>query len=490
MSYDMLLGREFFFESKIKLMYHNGNYNFEYNDDSEENIEKILPIYAVESKDKYDIVKENLDDALPTNIKDNLISVLRDIDEMSVELVENDCYVRVHLKDLSLFRYAPRRMSIYEKQEVQAIVDDLLKRNIIKSSISPYCSRVVLVSKRDGKKRMCIDLRPLNQRIFPQKFPFPIIEDQLDQLYGKRIFTKLDLRDGFHQISIHPDDTKYFAFATPYDQYEYTKLPFGYSEAPAEFQKRLAYILNSVVRDRKILLYMDDILIPTVTIDENIKILEEVLILLKRYSLELNLAKCLFLKTEIEHLGYLVSAKGITMSQRHVQAILDFPQPKTFRQLQGFLELTRYFRKFIKDYTLKARPLQLLTKKNAGFDFTKECVDAFEQLKKELTSSPVLHIYNPLAETELHTDASSLGFGAILLQRQQNGKIAPIAYFSRATTDAEKKYHSYELKTLAIVKAIERFHIYLQGIMFRMITDCNSLALAMKKVNIIPRIAC
>ena len=128
-------------------------------------------------------------------------------------------------------------MSVHEKEALRKITDDLLKRGIIKPSISPYCARVVLVSRQDGRKRMVLDLRPLNQRINPQKYPFPIIEDQLDQLYGKEIFTKLDLRDGFHQIEIHPDDTKYFAFATPYGQYEYVKMPFGYSEAPAEFQK-------------------------------------------------------------------------------------------------------------------------------------------------------------------------------------------------------------------------------------------------------------
>jgi len=165
---------------------------------------------------------------------------------------------------------------------------------------------------------MCIDLRPLNQRIFPQKYLFSIIEDQLDQLYGKRIFTKLDLRDGFHQIDIHPNDTKYFAFATPYGQYEYVKMPFGYSKAPAEFQKRILQIFMPMINSGKILIYMDDILIASPTVEENIQTLKEVLIILKKYRLELNLAKCLFVKREIEYLGYLVSNKEITMSSRHI----------------------------------------------------------------------------------------------------------------------------------------------------------------------------
>ncbi|NEV49188.1 hypothetical protein EUZ93_01530 [Wolbachia pipientis] len=234
---------------------------------------------------------------------------------------------------------------------------------------------------------------------------------------------------------------------------------------------------------------MDDILIATSTINENLEILKETLTVLKRYQLELNWTKCLFLKIEVEYLGYLVSEKGITMNRRHIQAISEFPQPRNLRELRGFLGLTSYFRKFIKDYALKALPLQALTRKGVKFEFNNEHIESFKLLKKELISPPVLNVYNPTAETELHTDASSHGFGAILLQRRESGQMAPIAYFSKTTSNAEKSYHSFELETLAIVKAIERFHVYLQGMAFRVITDCNALTLAMKKININPRIA-
>lgn len=129
-------------------------------------------------------------------------------------------------------------MSVTEKQELNKIINDLL-RNIIKPSISPYYSKIILVPKRNGEKHICIDLRPLNQRVHAQNYPFPIIEDQFDKLYNKKVFTRLDLKDGFHQIPIYPDSTKYFSFAMPGRQYEYTKLPFGYSEAPAKFRKRI-----------------------------------------------------------------------------------------------------------------------------------------------------------------------------------------------------------------------------------------------------------
>lgn len=490
MRYDMIIGREFLNNSNLKLIYYDGHFSFESANKFEKNaLADILTINAVEIKDKYDVIWENTDVDLELQERQELLNVFKEVDEMQVEKINDGYSVAVYLKDHSLFRYAPRRMSMAEKIKLQEIIDDLLQRNIIRPSISPYCSRVVLVTRRSGKARMCIDLRPLNQRIHPQKYPFPIIEDHLDKLHGKKIFTKLDLKDGFHQISIHPDHTKYFSFATPSGQYEFIRMPFGYSEAPAEFQKWILQIFDSFTRAGKILIYIDDILIPTVTIRENLMILKEILICLKKYGLELNLAKCIFLQREIEYLGYMVSENGISMCKRHIQAILDFPQPKNVREIRSFLGLTNYFRKFVKDYALKTRSLQTLVKKDKDFLFDESCKEAFIQLKKELTSPPVLCIYNPTADTELHTDASSRGFGAILFQKQANGYLAPIGYFSKATTDVERNYHSYELETLAIVRAIERFHVYLQGIKFRIVTDCNSLVLAMKKININPRIA-
>lgn len=293
-TFDMLLGREFFIGTKLKLIYQNDKFEFEHPSENKLWVDPIFCINTIEEKDRY---------------------------------------IRVHLKDHTLFRYAPRRFSIMEKKELHEITDDLLKRKIIKPSISPYCSRVVLVDKRNGQKRICIDLRPLNQRVSPQKYPFPIIEDQLDQLYGKEIYTKLDLKDGFHQIDIHLEDTKYFAFAVPHGQYEYIKMPFGYSEASAEFQKRILYIFEPMVRSGKLLLYMDNILIVTTTVTENLNIIEKVLLVLKKYRLELNLVKCLFLKKEIEYLGYIISANGITLNKCHIQTILDYSYPKDAKQL-------------------------------------------------------------------------------------------------------------------------------------------------------------
>jgi len=325
--------------------------------------------------------------------------------------------------------------------------------------------------------------------VVKQKYPFPLIEDCLSRLSDKKIFTLLDLKDGFHQIDVHPEHTQYFSFATPDGQFEFKKLPFGYSEAPAEFQKRLVYILQPLIRKDVVIVYIDDILIPSKTVDENLETLQEVLTLLKQYAFKLNYDKCLFLKTTIEYLGYIISPEGITLSSRHVEAVQNFPRPTKVVEVQRFLGLTNYFRKFIENYAFIAKPLQNLLKKSTQFAFDDQCHKAYETLKEKLTSYPVLRLYNPAAMTELHTDASAIALAGILLQKQDSGKWAPVAYYSQSTNQAEMKYHSFELEMLAVVKAIERFHIYLYGLKFTVITDCHALVYAINKAHLNPRIA-
>jgi len=285
---------------------------------------------------------------------------------------------------------------------------------------------------------MCVDLRLLNSRIHKQKYPFPVIEDCL-ALSNKSVFTLLNLKDSFHQIKIADDSTKYFAFATPDGQYEYKYLPFGYAETPAEFQKRLLHVLQPLVREDKVIVYMDDVLIPSGTVKENLSILKNILARLKKYRFNLNYDKCQFLKRKTEFLGYIISVEGITLSSRHTEAIKNYKQPANATEVQRFLGLIGYFRKFIKDFAIKAKPLYNLLRKNASFKFDVECVRAYDTLKKELTSEPVLSLYNPAAEIELPTDACASGIGTMFLQRQNHGTWTVVAYFSQSTNQAESR---------------------------------------------------
>lgn len=285
--------------------------------------------------------------------------------------------------------------------------------------------------KKNGSLRLCIDLRPLNDRVVKQKYPFPFIEDCIARLSDKTIFTLLDLKDGFHLIKIHFGHTQYFSFATPNGQFKYKKLPFEYYEAPAEFQKRLIQILQPLIREDKVINNFDDILIPSYTIEENLNTLEQVLLLLKSYQFTLNFDKCEFLKNNIVYLGYKISTEGISINERHVEAVKRFPVPTKVVKLQRFLGLTNYFRKFIQDYAHKAKPLHNLLRKSVNFKFNSDCIQAFNLLKSELSTLPTLKLYNPHLETELHTDASAIALGAILLQKHA-GAWASVAYYSQA----------------------------------------------------------
>lgn len=206
----------------------------------------------------------------------------------------------------------------------------------------------------------------------------------------------------------------------PTGQYEYTRLPFGFSEAPADFQKRIIHILNPLIREDKVIVYIDDILVATNSVQSNLTVLKEIMSILRNHGFDLNIEKCQFLRKSIEYLGYIVSVDDITLSTRHTEAILSYKKPKNKLEIQRFLGLANYFRKFVKDFALKARPLQNLLKKEVEFLFDKECEEAFQMLKNELTTYLVLRVYSLFAETELHTDACIHGLGAILLQKQKD----------------------------------------------------------------------
>lgn len=307
--------------------------------------------------------------------KKELISLFKEVGKTPVSVGQDDYTVKVNLKDESIFAYAPRKFAWSERMQIREITDDLLARGIIRPSSSPYCARVVPVRKKNGSLRLCVDLRPLNAKIIKQKYPFPLIEDCLTRLSNKTVFKLLDLKDGFHHIKLHPEHSKYFSFATPDGQFEYLRLPFGFCEAPAEFQKRIVQILQPLIRDDKVIVYIDDILIPSVSVEDNLKVLKQVLLLIKQYEFQLNYKKCSFLKTTIEYLGYVISPSGITLNTKHVEAVENFPQPKKLVEVQRFLRLTNYFRKFIKDYAVKAKPLNNLLRKSIIFNFDEKCIE-------------------------------------------------------------------------------------------------------------------
>ncbi|KAG6452699.1 hypothetical protein O3G_MSEX007747 [Manduca sexta] len=383
--------------------------------------------------------------------------------------------------------YRPYRLSMPEKSIVRDKIDDLLKNNIIRESSSAYASPIILVRKKGGDYRLCVDYRKLNSMTVKDKYPLPVIEEQVEKLSGKRFFSTLDLSQGFYQIPLHKDSIPKTGFVTPEGHYEFIRMPFGLANSPCVFQRLMDKILGAL-RFETVLPYIDDILIPSVTEEQGLETLKIVLEIIRDAKLTLNIEKCTFLESEIEYLGYEISEKGIRPGHKKIEAVTKYKEPCNIHELRMFLGLTSYFRKFVKNYAILSHDLYQLLKKNRPWEWGPQQQTTFDLLKRILTDRPLLALYNPKAKTEVHTDASSKGIAGILLQKS-NGVLRPVAYYSRKTTKEEALYHSFELETLAVVDSLKRFRIYLAGIQFKVITDCVAVRQTFEKKDLLPRVA-
>lgn len=333
--------------------------------------------------------------------------------ESDVEPIQNDYCMKIGLTNDTPVRCGPRRLSYYERTEVQKMINELMKDGKVKPSNSPYASAIVLVRKKNGEMRLCIDYRALNKITIKHNFPIPVIEDCIEYFNGKEYFSTLDLKDGYHHIKIHEDSIPLTSFVTPFGQYEFTKMPFGLKNAPAVFQRYILMKLQPLIERGWIVVYMDDISIATIDLKTHVDILTEVLKILREAGLYLNLKKCKFGFTELVYLGYKINEEGIHPSGAHIEAIRKYPMPKTYK-VERCNGLFSYFHRFVPNFSSIAKPLTDITRGEKKFVWTNECTKAFEILRDKLLTAPVLAIYDPKKDTEIHCDASSHGFGASL----------------------------------------------------------------------------
>lgn len=404
--------------------------------------------------------------------------------------IEPDDYsMKIRLVNDVPVHCAPRQFSYYERMEIRKTVDGLIQRGIVRPSDSPYASAMVLVKKKNGDLRLCVDFRAVNRLTIRDNYPIPLIEDCLEYFSGKKYSSTLDLRDGFHHIPMHRDSIKYTAFVTPFGQFEYTRMPFGLRNAPAVFQRYIHMKLKPLIDRGLIVVYLDDVSIATPDLESHTKILGEVLHCVRSAGLELNLSKCRFAFTEIDYLGYLINERGIQPSRTYVKSIREYPVPTNTKEVQRCNGLFSYFRRFVPRFSQVAKPLTDLLRKDMRFNWNEQCDEAFGYLRDKLVESPILAIYDPKREIELHCDASSHGFGAVLMQRQDDGVFHPVAYYSRKTSAVESKLISFEMETLAVVYALARFHTFVDRLPFTIVTDCEALAQTLKKRDMNPRIA-
>jgi len=365
-----------------------------------------------------------------------------------------------------------------------------MRDGIIQPPLSEFASPVVLAKKKDNFIRLCVDYRQLNKKIVKDRYPLPIIEDQLDLLQNAKFFSTLDLKNGFFHIKIDEQSRKYTAFIVPDGHYEFLRVPFGLCNSPAIFQRFINVVFKDLIQTKIVLTYMGDLIIPSLDYESGIANLKTVLRTASEAGLVINWRKCSFLKRQVEFLGHIIEDGRVYPSKRKIEAVQKFPEPSNVKQLQSFLGLSGYFRKFIPQYSTIARPLSDLLKANTKFIFDEREREAFIQLKEKLSNKPVLNLYTIGAETELHTDASIHGFGAIFLQKGETDNIFHPVYFSSSkTTTAEQKYSSYELEVLAIIKALKKFRVYLIGIPFTIVTDCSAFTATMNKKDLCVRVA-
>ncbi|UYV60240.1 hypothetical protein LAZ67_1000522 [Cordylochernes scorpioides] len=355
----------------------------------------------------------------------------------------------------------PYRVSPTERQAIQTEVDKMLDAGIIRHSESPWSSPVILVKKKDGNWRFCVDYRRLNKVTKKDVYPLPRIDDTLDSLKGAKFYSSMDLRSGYWQIEVDEADREKTAFITPDGLYEFLVMPFGLCNAPATFERMMDKILKGL-KWTMALCYLDDIVVYSKSFNEHLHRLEIILQCLDKAELRLNPKKCLFGTKRIRVFGHLVDSKGIYPDPEKIEAIAKFLTPKSITDVRSFIGLCSYYRRFIENFAEKAAPLHEVLKKYNKFMWNSDQQDAFDSLKKALMSEPVLAYFEEQLPTELHTDASGYGIGAVLVQIN-DGKERPVGYASRTLSKAEKNYSTTERECLAAIWAINKFRPYLFG---------------------------
>ena len=328
---------------------------------------------------------------------------------------------------------------------------------------------MLLVEKKDGTLRMVVDYHALNEVTIKNKYPLPMINDLFDQLQGAKVFFKIDLRSGYHQLKIREQDIPKTTFTTRYGLYEYTVMSFGLTNAPAYFMSMMNKVFMEFL-DKFVVVFIDDILIYSKNEEEHKEHLRLVLEKLREHQLYAKFSKCEFWLKEVGFLGHVISGEGIAVDPSKVEAVTEWKAPTSVGEIRSFLGLAGYYRRFIENFSKIAKPMIELLKKDTKFVWTDECEASFQELKKRLVTAPVLILPNIRKDFQVYCDASRQGLGGVLMQE---GRV--VSYASRQLRPHERNYATHDLELAAVVHALKTWRHFLIGNRCDVYTDHKSL---------------
>ena len=360
-------------------------------------------------------------------------------------------------------------MAPTELKELKVQMEEMVNKGFVRPSTSPWGAPVLFVKKKDGSMRLCIDYRELNKVTIRNQYPLPRIDDLFDQLQGAKVFSKIDLRSGYHQLRVHDEDVPKTAFRTRYGHFEFLVMPFGLTNAPAAFMDLMNRIFRPYL-DQFVIVFIDDILIYSGSGEEHAEHLRIILQTLREHRLHAKLSKCQFWLDSVAFLGHIVSVEGVSVDPQKVEAILNWKPPTSVTEIRSFLGLAGYYRKFVEGFSKIAAPLTRLTRKEESFLWSEACQKSFDELKRRLTSAPVLTLPSGQDGFAVYCDASRQGLGCVLMQ---NDKV--IAYASRQLKKHEQNYPTHDLELAAVVFSLRIWRHYLYGVPCRIFTDYKSL---------------
>ena len=377
---------------------------------------------------------------------------------------------RINTGDAAPIKCRPSRHSPAQQGVIEEAIDIMEAAGTIVKSKSSWGSHVVLVPKKDGGERFCIDFRPVNEVTQKDVYPLPRTVEVLDTLGTAKYFSKLDLKSGYWQIAVEPSDRHKTAFVTRRGLYEFVVMPFGLTSAPATFQRLMDSILGDLLW-KTVMVYLDDIIIFTEGWQEHLVILDEVFTRLRAAGLQASPAKCELGMEQLLYLGHLITREGVLPDPKNIQTILEAAAPNSVSEVRTFLGMCNYYDEYVRYYADLAQPLYKLLRKQVEFIWSQECQDAFDKLKIMLTTAPVLRRPDSSMPYILHTDWSPMAIGAVLGQIDSQGQEHPVAYGSRLLRGAELKYAGTQGECFAVVHFVEQYRPYLYGVPFTLEVD-------------------